>query len=124
MKEQLRMGILSKEVDYFWYISKILLNYIIQGNDSPTTSPRERKGSVLRAASAMAGGIERTEDITYIPLKAWSKLPSTKELIVKKEQRRQRFGDGIDFPDFNLPFKENFMKRSSDLGGVDSDDED
>lgn len=96
----------------------------MQGKDSPTNSPRERKGSVLRAASAMAGGIEMKEDITYIPLKAWSKLPSTKELIMKKEQRRQRFGDGIDFADFNLPFKDHFMKRSAELGGIESGDDD
>ncbi|XP_022108549.1 ankyrin repeat and EF-hand domain-containing protein 1-like isoform X2 [Acanthaster planci] len=92
--------------------------------DSPTITPRERKGSVLRAASAMAGGIEHHEDITYIPFVAWSNVPNTRELIVKKEQRRMRFGDGIDFPDFRMPFKDNFMKKSEALGGVDSDDDD
>ena len=92
--------------------------------DSPTFSPRDRKGSVLRAASAMAGGIEHKEDITYIPYVAWSNVPNTKELIIKKEQRRQRFGDGIDFKDFKMPFKDHFMKKSELLGGVSSGDED
>ncbi|XP_041468862.1 ankyrin repeat and EF-hand domain-containing protein 1-like [Lytechinus variegatus] len=93
------------------------------GTDSPITTPRERKGSVLRAASAMAGGIEHQEDITYVPLKAWSNVPNTRELIIKKEQRRQRYGDGIDFPDYRQPFNENFMKKSEELGGADSDDD-
>ncbi len=91
--------------------------------DSPTFSPRDRKGSVLRAASAMAGGIEHREDITYIPYIAWSNIPNTKELIIKKEQRRQRFGYTIDFPDFNMPFKDHFMKKSAELGGVSDDDD-
>ncbi|XP_072031520.1 ankyrin repeat and EF-hand domain-containing protein 1-like [Amphiura filiformis] len=91
--------------------------------DSPTFSPRERKGSVLRAASAMAGGIEHKEDITYIPYIAWSNIPNTKELIIKKEQKRQRYGYTIDFKDFNMPFKDHFMKKSAELGGVSSDED-
>ena len=35
-----------------------------------------------------------------------------------------RFGDGIDFPDFKMPFRDNFMRKSEALGGVDSDDDD
>ncbi|XP_033103431.1 ankyrin repeat and EF-hand domain-containing protein 1-like [Anneissia japonica] len=92
-------------------------------DQSPNHSPRERKGSVLRAASAMAGGIEHVEDITYIPLKVWNHQANTRELIIKKEQRRMRFGDSVDFPDFNMPFKQHFMTKSEELGGVDSEDD-
>lgn len=110
---------------YSLFIYKISFYFCLSflQTDSPITTPRERKGSVLRAASAMAGGIEHQEDITYIPLKAWSNVPNTMELIIKKEQRRQRYGDGIDFPDYRHPFNENFMKKSEELGGVDSDDD-
>ncbi|XP_077998571.1 ankyrin repeat and EF-hand domain-containing protein 1-like [Glandiceps talaboti] len=85
---------------------------------------RERKSSVLRAASAMAGGVEHVEDVTYVPIKAWTHQHTTRDLIVKKEQRRKRFGDSVDFPEFEMPFKENFMKKSNALGGVDPDDDD
>ena len=97
---------------FFYFLFKQI------SEDSPTFSPRDRKGSVLRAASAMAGGIEHKEDITYIPYIAWSNVPNTKELIIKKEQRRQRYGYAIDFPDYRVPFKEHFMKTSEDMGGV------
>ncbi|XP_071963707.1 ankyrin repeat and EF-hand domain-containing protein 1-like [Antedon mediterranea] len=92
-------------------------------DQSPNHSPRERKGSVLRAASAMAAGIEHVEDITYVPLKIWTHQANTRELLVKKEQKRMRFGDGVDFPDFKMPLRQHFMKRSEELGGIDSEDD-
>ena len=59
-----------------------------------------RKGSILRAASALAGGIEEIEDITYVPLKTWTKQPTTKDLIHDRVVRRDRFGWEVDFEDF------------------------
>jgi len=73
---------------------------------------RVRKGSILRAASALAGGIEEKEDITYIPLKAWTKQPTTKDLLCQRQENRERFGWEIDFPeDFKMPFLANVAKK-------------
>ncbi|KAK7490166.1 hypothetical protein BaRGS_00018511 [Batillaria attramentaria] len=70
-----------------------------------------RKGSILRAASALAGGMDEREDITYTPRKAWTKQPTTKDLIREKEIKRERFGWEVDFADFQMPFQKNVTKR-------------
>lgn len=84
-------------------------------------APRQRKGSILRAASALAGGVDEQEDITYTPLKAWTKQSTTKELIQEKEVRRNRFGWEVDFPDFEMPFNKNVTKKVEEMGGADDD---
>ena len=71
----------------------------------------QRKGSILRAASALAGGIDEKEDITYTPLKAWTKQPTTEELIQERQVKRERFGWEVDFEDFEMPFKKNVTKK-------------
>ena len=73
---------------------------------------RVRKGSILRAASALAGGIEEREDITYVPLKAWTNQPTTKDLMCQRQNNRDRFGWEVDFPDtFQMPFLANIAKK-------------
>lgn len=73
---------------------------------------RVRKGSILRAASALAGGIEEREDITYRPLKAWTKQPNTQELICLRQDNRERHGWEIDFPEtFKMPFLANIAQK-------------
>ena len=96
------------------------------GSDSPTLDAlmRQRKGSILRAASALAGGIEEREDITYVPLKTWTDQPTTDDLICERERRRQRYGWEVDFQDFNMPFLKNVDNKVLEMGGPDSDDED
>ena len=74
-----------------------------------------RKGSIWRAASLLASGTEEKEDITYIPLRAWSKQPTSKDLIHDREVRRQRFGWEVDFPDFQMPFHKNVSARLAAL---------
>ena len=84
-------------------------------------APRQRKGSILRAASALAGGLDEQEDITYTPLKAWTKQSTTQELIKDKEVKRDRFGWEVDFPDFEMPFNKNVSKKVEEMGGADDD---
>ena len=84
-------------------------------------APRQRKGSILRAASALAGGVDEQEDITYTPLKAWTKQSTTKELITDKEVKRERFGWEVDFEDFEMPFNKNVTKKVEEMGGADED---
>ncbi|KAK3583308.1 hypothetical protein CHS0354_038919 [Potamilus streckersoni] len=84
-------------------------------------SLRPRKGSILRAASALAGGIDEQEDITYTPKKAWTKQPTTNELICQKEVMRERFGWEVDFPDFEMPFNKNVSKKVEEMGGAEED---
>lgn len=76
---------------------------------------RHRKGSILRAASALAGGMDERENITYTPLKAWTNPPNTQELIHKKVVKRERFGWEVDFTDFQMPFKKNISERLEEL---------
>ncbi|XP_052275632.1 ankyrin repeat and EF-hand domain-containing protein 1-like isoform X2 [Dreissena polymorpha] len=83
--------------------------------------PRQRKGSILRAASALAGGIDEQENITYTPLKAWTKQPTTGELITEKVVKRDRFGWEVDFEDFEMPFKKNVSKKIEEMGGLEDD---
>lgn len=79
--------------------------------------PRQRKGSILRAASALAGGLDENEDITYIPLKAWVHQPCSVELIREKQIKRERFGWEVDFPDFQMPFQKNVLEKAKIYGG-------
>ncbi|KAK7103920.1 ankyrin repeat and EF-hand domain-containing protein 1-like isoform X2 [Littorina saxatilis] len=76
---------------------------------------QHRKGSILRAASALAGGLDECEDITYTPLNAWTKQPTTGELINEKEVKRERFGWEVDFPDFQMPFQKNIATKMADI---------
>jgi len=91
---------------------------------SPTDAlMRQRKGSILRAASALAGGIEEREDITYSPRKTWTKQATTEELICERHNRRNRYGWEVDFPDFKMPFLKNADNKVIEMGGPDSDDD-
>lgn len=74
-----------------------------------------RKGSILRAASALAGGMDEREDITYTPRKAWTKQPTTRDLIHEKEVKRDRFGWEVDFPDFEMPFLKNVSTKMANM---------
>lgn len=69
----------------------------------------------------MAGGIEEEENITYTPLKIWTKQPTTEELICERELRRERFGWEVDFEDFKMPFLQNVANKVDAEGGVDED---
>lgn len=73
--------------------------------------PRQRKGSILRAASALAQGLDEQEDITYVPLKAWVKQPTTEDLLQEKQKRRDQFTWEVDFDDFQMPFNKNISNR-------------
>ena len=106
--------------------NKVLPSVILQEplSSHPTFDegiPRQRKGSILRAASALAGGVDEQENITYTPLKAWTKQPSTKELIHEKVVRRDRFTWEVDFDDFEMPFKKNVSKKIEEMGGADDE---
>lgn len=81
--------------------------------------PRQRKGSILRAASALAGGMDEQEDITYTPLVPWTKQPSSKELIEQRQINRERYGWEVDFDDFEMPFNKNVTKRCEEMGDDD-----
>ena len=108
-------------------VGSVILHVVIQ--DVPSSAramidegqPRQRKGSILRAASALAGGLDEQENITYTPLKAWTKQPTTCELIHEKVVRRDRFGWEVDFQDFEMPFKKNITNKITEMGGLDDD---
>ena len=89
-------------------------SFIESGEDGP---PRQRKGSILRAASALAGGLDEQEDITYTPLKAWTKQATSGELIQERVTNRDRYGWEVDFDDFQMPFNTNVTKRVEIFGG-------
>lgn len=83
------------------------------GKESPLLEAlhSHRKGSILRAASALAGGLEEKEDITYVPKSVWTKLPSSEELISARVVRRERFSWRVDFEDFRMPFQQNVYEK-------------
>ncbi|XP_074648459.1 ankyrin repeat and EF-hand domain-containing protein 1-like isoform X2 [Tubulanus polymorphus] len=98
-----------------------LLAPISKRSDSQDDLGRPRKGSILRAASALAGGLEDKEDITYYPRRAWTQQPTTEELIQKKQIRRERFTFEVDFPDFQMPFNNNVLKKVEIMGGAEEE---
>ncbi|KAK0047251.1 ankyrin repeat and EF-hand domain-containing protein 1 [Biomphalaria pfeifferi] len=79
------------------------------------TLPLPRRGSILRAASALAGGLEVIEDISYIPKKIWTPQKTTKELLRDKEIKRERFGWEVDFPDYESPFQKNISTKLQEI---------
>lgn len=87
-------------------------------NDPP---PRQRKGSILRTASALAGGIETEENITYTPLKVWTDQPNTEDLLQAKQSRRERYGWEVDFENFQMPFLKNVSNKVAEQGGLDDE---
>ena len=80
-----------------------------------------RKGSILRAASALAGGFEEPEDITFTPCKGWTDQPTYQRLVEQRARRRDRYGWAVDFDDFQMPLLCNVNDRVKAFGGVDSD---
>ena len=80
-----------------------------------------RKGSILRAASALAGGIEEVEDITFTPIKQWTEQPTSEDLIQRRVETRGRFGWEVDFADFQMPLLKNVYERVEVFGGIESD---
>lgn len=76
-----------------------------------STAPLPRKGSILNAASALAGGLEQQENIVFTLKKSWTEQPTSKQLIHEREIRRERFGWEVDFPDFQMPFEQNISEK-------------
>jgi hypothetical protein len=83
---------------------------------SPT---RQRKGSVLRAASTLAGGLEEKEDITFMPTNVWTCQPNTQALLHDRVVRRERYTWEVDFDDFQMPFNKNVTIKVEQAGGFD-----
>ena len=96
-------------------IHSVLLQTMVKPVALDDSASQHRKGSILRAASALAGGTDEREDITYTPLKAWTKQPTTQELIHEKEVKRERFGWEVDFPDFQMPFQKNIATKMAEM---------
>ena len=78
--------------------------------------PSHRKGSILRAASALAGAYDDEEDITFVPKTTWKKQKTTEDLVCAREERRQRYGWQVDFPDFKMPFMNNVAVKVAEEG--------
>ena len=89
---------------------------------SDRSLPVNDKGSVIRAASALAGGAAHDEDIRFVPRKAWTKQPNTPELLAELEDRRHRFGWEVDFEDFEMPFQKNISAKVKELNIQDEGD--
>ena len=83
---------------------------------------RAHKGSILRAASVLAGGIDDIEDIVFTPRKVWTKQPTMKELLCEKQSQRERFTWEVDFEDFQMPFLKNIDTKMKAMGGDEEDD--
>lgn len=81
--------------------------------------PLQRKGSILRAASALAGGLDDHEDITYVPRRAWTEQATTEQLIHARQIQRERFGWEVDFEDFKMPFQKNVCDRAAQIEAED-----
>ena len=76
------------------------LEPIVQPPGPRASSPSDeqlhsrRKASILRAASALAGGLEEREDIHVALKKPWQELPNTAALLKSRQFQRERYGWG------------------------------
>lgn len=104
-------SLISWQILYYIDIILFFLQNPYGARDLEDGPPRQRKGSILRAASALAQGIDEQEDVTYVPRKAWVKQPTTGDLLQEKQDRRDQFTWEVDFNDFEMPFKKNISTR-------------
>ncbi|CAH1262016.1 ANKEF1 [Branchiostoma lanceolatum] len=83
------------------------------------TPPRsaDRRSSVIRVQSSMAGRVEDREDIQYEPKKVWAHQPTKDELLQRKETDRTRWGYELDFPNYKPPFQKNIASKVELFGG-------
>ncbi|XP_032070609.1 ankyrin repeat and EF-hand domain-containing protein 1 [Thamnophis elegans] len=70
------------------------------------------KDNVVYLNSLITRGVTKKLNITFTPQRSWSPEATTKDLLRKRELRRQRFTYEVDFDDdFMMPFKKNFMEK-------------
>uniref|UniRef100_A0ABM5GNX7 Ankyrin repeat and EF-hand domain-containing protein 1 n=1 Tax=Pogona vitticeps TaxID=103695 RepID=A0ABM5GNX7_9SAUR len=69
------------------------------------------RDNVVHLNSLITKGATRKLNITFTPQRIWSPELTTKDLLKKRELRRQRFTYEVDFEDFMMPFKRNFMDK-------------
>ncbi|XP_034288261.1 ankyrin repeat and EF-hand domain-containing protein 1 [Pantherophis guttatus] len=69
------------------------------------------KDNVVYLNSLITRGVTKKLNITFTPQRSWSPEATTKDLLKKRELRRQRFTYEVDFDDFMMPFKKNFMEK-------------
>lgn len=82
------------------------------GGEVPVAPPKERRPSILRAASALADGRPMKDTAVFNPMNTWVPQPTTEELMQEKQKQRDRFGEGVDFPDFKPPFQKSVADRA------------
>lgn len=73
------------------------------------------KDNVVHLNSLITRGATRKVNITFTPQRIWSPEATTKDILRKREQRRQRFTYEVDFDDFMMPFQKNFMQKARAL---------
>ncbi|XP_062981395.1 ankyrin repeat and EF-hand domain-containing protein 1 isoform X2 [Elgaria multicarinata webbii] len=73
------------------------------------------RDNVVHLNSLITRGATRKLNITFTPQRTWNPEATTKDLLKKRESRRQRFTYEVDFEDFMMPFKKNFMEKARAL---------
>ncbi|XP_069090229.1 ankyrin repeat and EF-hand domain-containing protein 1 isoform X2 [Pleurodeles waltl] len=81
----------------------------------PKDDKRKGKGKE-KAKKANKGKSQSKSEIPVVVQEIWTPLPTTEELIRKREQRRERFTYEVDFEDFKMPFRKNLMEKALALG--------
>ncbi|XP_006625836.2 ankyrin repeat and EF-hand domain-containing protein 1 [Lepisosteus oculatus] len=76
------------------------------------------KESVIYQNTQITNGALNRIDISFVPKTMWGNLPTTSQLLRKKEERRERHSYEVDFEDFMMPFKKNIVQKSLELGGI------
>ncbi|KAM4633768.1 ankyrin repeat and EF-hand domain-containing protein 1 [Polymixia lowei] len=71
--------------------------------------------SIILHNTRITSGKANTVDISFVPRTVWGKLPTTSQLMAKKERQRERFSFEVDFEDFLMPFSQNIQRKSLEL---------
>uniref|UniRef100_A0A8B9KA83 Ankyrin repeat and EF-hand domain containing 1a n=1 Tax=Astyanax mexicanus TaxID=7994 RepID=A0A8B9KA83_ASTMX len=82
---------------------------------SSTAKTTVKADSVILHSTQITSGTLNKVDISFQPRTVWGKQLTTRQLMEKKEERRQRFTSEVDFEDFRMPFNKNLRKKTVDL---------
>ena len=70
-----------------------------------------RPTSHTRAEEFLAQNMSVKEHLLFRPVHSWTEQDTTEDLMIKKQQFRDRFGWEFDFEDFKIPLVKNAINR-------------
>ncbi|XP_031436259.1 ankyrin repeat and EF-hand domain-containing protein 1 [Clupea harengus] len=85
---------------------------------TPETAGKKESLSdgIMRSNARITRGTVKMQDISFTPRTVWGRQPNHRELIDRKEDRREQLSYEVDFEDFLMPFNKNIAVKARELG--------